>query len=107
MPPSTSPPPQSQPPPQPQPAIPILASSLLDLEIKQRAKFGGGRISTACKEVDEILGGGFERGIVVGISCDGGSEEGIMVSEIFFDYILEDYMRVGFMNWRSEMKDLE
>jgi hypothetical protein len=67
--------------PAPEPAQPILASSLLDLEERQRRRFAGGgaRISTACAEVDEsVLGGGLERGIVLGISAEG--EEGRLVS---------------------------
>lgn len=44
----------------PEPAAPILASSLLDLEIKQRRRFAaqGERISTGCREVDEVVLGG-------------------------------------------------
>lgn len=63
-------------PPPPEPAKPILASQLLELEKIQRKRFTGHgrdeRISTACSEIDEILGGGCERGIVVGISAEGG-----------------------------------
>lgn len=62
-------------PPPPEPAKPILASQLLQLERKQRKRFtkqgGDERISTGCGEIDEILGGGCERGIVVGISAEG------------------------------------
>jgi RecA/RadA recombinase len=60
----------------PEAAKPILASQLLELEKKQRKRFtkrgGDERISTGCGEIDEILGGGCERGIVVGISAEGG-----------------------------------
>jgi hypothetical protein len=60
----------------PEPAKPILASQLLELEKKHRKRFTkqgrDERISTECGEIDEILGGGFERGIVVGISAEGG-----------------------------------
>lgn len=63
-------------PPPPEPAKPILASQLLALEKKHRKRFTeqgrDERILTGCGEIDEILGGGFERGIVVGISADGG-----------------------------------
>lgn len=71
-------------PPPPEPARPILASQLLELEQKQRKRFseqGKERISTGCGEVDEILGGGCERGIVVGISAEGG--EGRLVGDFF------------------------
>ncbi len=65
----------------PEPAKPILASALLDLEMEQRRRFvrhgAPERIRTGCGGVDEILGGGFERGIVVGISAEGG--EGSLV----------------------------
>jgi hypothetical protein len=67
----------------PEPAAPILASSLLDLEIKQRRRFAaqGERISTGCREVDEVVlgGDGLERGIVVGVSAEGG--QGRLVSK--------------------------
>lgn len=67
----------------PDPAQPILASSLLDLEERQRTRFAGSgeRISTACGAVDEfVLGGaGLERGVVLGIS--GEVPEGRLVSE--------------------------
>jgi RecA/RadA recombinase len=63
-------------PPPPEPAKPILASQLLELEQKQRKRFTeqgqDERISAGCCEIDEILGGGCERGIVVGISAEGG-----------------------------------
>jgi hypothetical protein len=56
------------------PAKPILASSLLDLEEKQRRRFAGKgeRVSTGCTVVDECVlgGGGLERGIVLGISSE-------------------------------------
>lgn len=69
-------------PPPPEPAKPILASQLLELEKKHRKRFTeqgrDERILTGCGEIDEILGGGFERGIVVGISADGG--EGRLIS---------------------------
>ena len=72
-------------PPPPEPAKPILASQLLDLEQKQRKRFSeqgkDERISTGCGEMDEILGGGCERGIVVGISGEGG--EGRLVGDFF------------------------
>ena len=74
----------SDPPPL-EPAKPILASHLLELEKKQRRKFSPNgvdeRISTECAEIDEVLGCGCERGIVVGISADGG--EGRLVCAFF------------------------
>lgn len=58
-----------------EPARPILASHLLELEEKQRKRFSEkakfDRVKTKCGEVDELLGGGFERGILAGISADG------------------------------------
>ena len=69
-------------PPPPEPAKPILASHILELEKKQRARFstngGDERVSTGCSEIDQVLGFGCERGIVVGISAEGG--EGRLVS---------------------------
>lgn len=60
---------------QPEPAKPILAYHLLRLEEKQRKRFTGAgrpeRLSAGCAEIDELLGGGLERGIVVGISSEG------------------------------------
>lgn len=68
--------------PEPEPAIPILASHLLRLEEKQRTRFTRDgrpeRLSTHCENIDEILGGGAERGIVMGISAEG--TEGRLVS---------------------------
>lgn len=68
---------------EPEPAKPILASQLLELEVKQRTRFTCDRkperLSTACTEIDELLGGnGIERGVVVGISGEGG--DGRLVS---------------------------
>jgi hypothetical protein len=61
-----------------EPARPILASQLLDLEEKQRRRFcekgSDGRVKTGCGEIDDMLGGGFERGIVVGLSAEGNEE---------------------------------
>lgn len=73
-------------PPEPEPAKPILASSLLELEEKQRKRFTGDakseRIKTGCAEIDGILDGGegegIERGIILGVSADGG--DGRLVS---------------------------
>jgi len=63
-------------PPLSEPARPILASQLLELERKQRGRFSTNardeRISTGCGEIDEVLRGGCERGIVLGISAEGG-----------------------------------
>jgi hypothetical protein len=73
--------------PPPEPAKPILASQLLELEKKQRRRFTkqgkDERISTGCGEIDEVLGGGCERGIVVGISAEG--VEGLFVCAFFTD----------------------
>ncbi len=79
----------------PEPAKPILASHLLDLEKKQRLRFiekGGERISTGCPEIDEILDGGIERGIVLGISAD--DVEGKLVGTscfILLETTMEEY----------------
>ncbi|KAF8848676.1 hypothetical protein BDZ45DRAFT_635456, partial [Acephala macrosclerotiorum] len=68
--------------PEQEPATPMLASTLLELEEKQRTRFTRHgrpeRLSSGCEEVDEILGGGVERGIVMGISAEG--TEGRMIS---------------------------
>ncbi|KAH6710930.1 hypothetical protein BKA61DRAFT_106528 [Leptodontidium sp. MPI-SDFR-AT-0119] len=74
------------PPPPPEPASPILASHLLELEEKQRKRFVGNgrgeRLSTGCREVDEVLGGGggVERGVVLGISAPVEGKEGSLLS---------------------------
>ena len=68
--------------PAPDPAKPILASQLLDLEEKQRKRFTSHgrdeRLRTECDEIDDLFGGGIERGVVVGISAEG--VEGRLVS---------------------------
>ena len=67
--------------PAPEPAKPVLASQLLVIEEEQRRRFAdwGTKIKSECVEVDEyVLGGGFERGIVVGLSCE--RSEGRLVS---------------------------
>ncbi|KAK6592698.1 hypothetical protein H4I96_03697 [Botrytis cinerea] len=71
----------------PVPAHPITADQLLELEERQRALFnekddGPTRIKTGCQEIDDYvlcagkdnLNGGFERGIVVGLSAADGDE---------------------------------
>jgi len=67
--------------PDPGPAIPVLASHLLAIDEKQRARFGtrGERIKTGCTELDDYIlgGGGFDRGIVLGLSGEG--DEGRLV----------------------------
>lgn len=67
----------------PQPALPILASVLLQNEVKARRRFAGRgeRISTGGPEIDDHVlgGGGFERGIVVGIN--GVDDVGRLVSQ--------------------------
>ncbi|TGO34482.1 hypothetical protein BHYA_0195g00130 [Botrytis hyacinthi] len=68
-------------------AHPITADQLLELEERQRALFiekdnGSARIKTGCQEIDEYVlcagkdhsNGGFERGIVVGLSAADGDE---------------------------------
>ena len=61
-----------------EPAQPLLASQLSELEKKQRKRFAGRgeRIQTGCREIDDYVlgGGGFERGIMVGISSEEVSE---------------------------------
>ncbi|TGO09858.1 hypothetical protein BTUL_0152g00130 [Botrytis tulipae] len=74
-------------PPAPAPAHPITADQLLELEERQRALFnekgdGSARIRTGCQDIDNYvlcaskdrLDGGFERGIVVGLSAADGDE---------------------------------
>lgn len=71
----------------PVPAHPITADQLLELEERQPALFnekddGPTRIKTGCQEIDDYvlcagkdnLNGGFERGIVVGLSAADGDE---------------------------------
>lgn len=78
-------------PPPPEPAIPILASHLLDLEENQRERFsrhvGAERLSTGCREVDGVLGGGVERGMILGLSSGLDGSEGRLVSWYFL-YVL-------------------
>ena len=73
--------------PPPVPAKPILASRLLELEQKQRKRFAarGETVQTGCREVDEYVlgGGGFERGIVVGISASEGDEGRLVSLDLF------------------------
>jgi hypothetical protein len=73
----------------PEPAKPILACDLLALEEKHRRKFGerGVTAKTGCTEMDDyVLGSGFERGIVVGLSGEG--SEGRLVSASHFYFVL-------------------
>lgn len=69
----------------PQPALPILASALLDAHERKRQIFvaeSGEKIKTGYADLDEhVLQGGFERGVVVGISQtdEYGSTDGQMV----------------------------
>ncbi|KAF7908184.1 uncharacterized protein EAF01_003939 [Botrytis porri] len=71
----------------PESAHPITADQLLDLEERQRTLFnekanGPARIRTGCQEIDDYVlcagkdnsDGGFERGIVVGLSAADGDE---------------------------------
>ncbi|KAF7954681.1 hypothetical protein EAE96_005800 [Botrytis aclada] len=73
--------------PAPVPAHPITADQLLELEERQRALFNDqgnrqARIRTGCQEIDEYVlcagkdqsNGGFERGVVVGLSAADGDE---------------------------------
>ncbi|KAK0112968.1 hypothetical protein ONS95_014682 [Cadophora gregata] len=71
--------------PPPEPALPILASHLLELEEQQQQRFTRygrpRRLSTGCKELDDVLGGGgIERGIVLGISAPVEGREGRLLS---------------------------
>ncbi|KAF4629267.1 hypothetical protein G7Y89_g8881 [Cudoniella acicularis] len=73
------------PPPPPEPARPITADRLLALEIEQRKRFGGERVGTGCEVLDELFGSasggdGLERGIVIGVSCEGREGEGVLIS---------------------------
>ncbi|CZT03314.1 uncharacterized protein RAG0_10110 [Rhynchosporium agropyri] len=72
------------PPSPPKPALPIIASHLLALEEKQRKRFSGKgrpeRLSAGCREVDEVLGGGVERGVVLGISAGVEDKEARLLS---------------------------
>jgi hypothetical protein len=93
-------------PPEPEPAKPILASSLLELEEKQRTRFLGNgeseRIKTGCTEIDGLFdgekGGGIERGIIFGISADGG--DGRLVSERF---VCSDHLSKISCKFRDEV----
>ncbi|RAL59070.1 hypothetical protein DID88_008988 [Monilinia fructigena] len=71
----------------PVPALALLADQLLGLEERQRARFSEGddglsRIKTGCLEIDNYVlcggknesDGGFERGVVVGLSAADGDE---------------------------------
>ncbi|EPE26415.1 hypothetical protein GLAREA_02328 [Glarea lozoyensis ATCC 20868] len=99
-----------QPESEPQPAIPITADLLLELELKQRERFGGERVSTGCGLLDGLFDGGVggggetgsmrgdegdggnktrddrnhgrgvERGIVLGVSAEGREGEGVLLS---------------------------
>ncbi|PVH85020.1 hypothetical protein DL98DRAFT_511953 [Cadophora sp. DSE1049] len=69
----------------PEPALPIQASHLFELEEQQRERFTRHgrpeRLSTGCREVDEVLGGGgVERGVVLGISAPVEGREGRLLS---------------------------
>ena len=73
--------------PPPEPARPILASKFLAVEEKQRKRFSsrGELVKIGCGEIDDyLLGGGYERGVVVGISADAG--EGRLVSLPFLSF---------------------
>ncbi|EHL01041.1 hypothetical protein M7I_3003 [Glarea lozoyensis 74030] len=99
-----------QPESEPQPAIPITADLLLELELKQRERFGGERVSTGCGLLDGLFDGGVggggetgsmrgdegdggnktrddrnhgrgvERGIVLGVSAEGREGEGVLLN---------------------------
>jgi len=83
----------------PQPALPILGSVLLQNELHARTRFAshGDRVSTGCTEIDDHVlgGGGFERGIVVGIN--GIDESGRLVSQV----INELYASVEVLQYES------
>lgn len=97
--------------PPPLPAQPMLASDLLLLEQKQRKRFTGNskleRIKTGCVEVDELLGagledGGFERGVVLGISA---GDEGRLVSP-FLTSFFEIYFGVFWEKRGTETEEM-
>lgn len=84
---------QTQTPPLPVPTTtrqvelgPVPAATLYDLEVSRRRRelrrSRRGPLRTGCREVDEeaLLGGGFERGSVVGVSAEEG-DFGVLVSE--------------------------
>lgn len=57
------------------PAAPISGTTLFEAEVKRRDALwdhGRGNLATGCREIDEavLAGGGFERGCVVGVSCE-------------------------------------
>lgn len=57
------------------PAAPISGTTLFEAEVKRRDALwdhGRGNLTTGCREIDEavLAGGGFERGCVVGVSCE-------------------------------------
>ena len=62
----------------------MTAERLLAVEMEQRERFSefGERIMTGCEEIDEVvLGGGLERGVVVGLSADASEgQQGTLVS---------------------------
>ncbi|PBP22400.1 hypothetical protein BUE80_DR006775 [Diplocarpon rosae] len=76
--------PHTLPPSSPESAMPILASHLLELEETQRRNFTGNggeeRLSTGCKDIDEVLGGGVERGVMLGVSSNVEGFEGRLLS---------------------------
>ncbi|KAG0651375.1 hypothetical protein D0Z07_1636 [Hyphodiscus hymeniophilus] len=79
--------------PLPEPATPVLASYLLNIEEKQRTRFSarGDKIRSGCNEIDDhMLGGGFERGILVGISAEAG--EGRLISLHLLSFILISHL---------------
>ncbi|PBP26448.1 hypothetical protein BUE80_DR002686 [Diplocarpon rosae] len=76
--------PHTLPPSSPESAMPMLASHLLELEEEQRRKFTGEggeeRLRTGCKDIDEMLGGGVERGVMLGVSSNVKGCEGRLLS---------------------------
>ncbi|KAK6587255.1 hypothetical protein PZA11_000545 [Diplocarpon coronariae] len=76
--------PHTRPPSAPESAMPILASHLLELEETQRRQLtglaGAERLGTGCQNIDELLGGGVERGVVLGLSSSAEALEGRLIS---------------------------
>lgn len=66
--------------------VPVSGAALYAREIERREELRErGVVSTGCSEIDDalLLGGGFERGCVVGVSAEE-LDFGILVSTFFF-----------------------
>ncbi len=65
---------------------PVLGATLFKQEIERRKKLHGrGVMPTGCSEIDDalLLGGGFERGCVIGVSAEE-VDFGVLVSFLLF-----------------------